>query len=157
MERDAMSGAGTRSACAGAQPVAVAGIGFRSNATLTSVLDALQRAGADGLHHLALPEAKARTALAAALSQLGYQLIPIAADDLPGVKTLTESAASRAAHGAGSVAEACALLGAGARSRLLAPRSPSFDHMATAAVARQPSDCSETGIAQNNTAAGDNR
>ena len=157
-----MSGARPQPAGDAAAPVAVAGIGFRRRASLSSVLDALQRAGADGLRHLALPEAKAHTALACALAGRGYQLIPILAADLPGVETLTESAASRAAYGAGSVAEACALLGArsllgkGAAAQLVAPRSLSFDHMATAAVARCGPGCSETEITRN-TAAGETR
>ena len=115
-----------------------AGIGFRDVADVASVLDALHRAGAEDIRCLALPEAKAGHPLLAALRTRGFDLTLIAAGDLARVPTLTESPASRAAHGTGSVAEACALCAAGPGARLLAPRVISGDRLATAAIAQRP-------------------
>lgn len=113
----------------------IAGIGFRESASPASILDALERAGGAGLRRLAVPQVKARHPAILSLAQLGYHITPVGAADLAAAPTLTDSAAARAAHGTGSVAEGCALVAAGPGARLLAPRSISADGMATAALA----------------------
>lgn len=113
----------------------IAGIGFRDGATPLSILDALNRAGAGAVRHLAMPSVKAGHPAVRALIGQGYAVTEIAADLLARTDTPTHSAASRAAHGTGSVAEACALAAAGPGARLAAPRSISGDGMATAALA----------------------
>ncbi len=116
-------------------PARIAGIGFREAAQVESLLDALARAGAGDLRHIALPAVKLRHHAAMQLSRLGYHLHPVTAAALSGPQTLTNSAASRAAHGTGSVSEACALAVLGRAARLVGPRVISGDGMATAAVA----------------------
>ena len=113
----------------------IAGIGFRTAATMDSVLDALERAGATDCRRLALPQDNLHHTAATALREAGYLLIPIAPHAMSAQSTLSESAASRAARGTGSVAEACALAAAGAGGRLAGARAISGDRMATAALA----------------------
>lgn len=113
----------------------IAGIGFRKAATMASVLDALERAGAKGCRRLALPQDKLGQPAALALCNAGYLLLAIPAHAISGQPTLSDGAASRFARGTGSVAEACALAAAGAGARLAGPRSISGDRMATAALA----------------------
>ena len=125
-----------------------AGIGFRDAADLASVLDALDRAGAADLRRLALPDAKAGHPVLRALTDRGFALTLIGGEDLAQTHTLTQSAASLAAHGTGSVAEACALCAAGPGARLLGPRSISGDRRATAALAQEhPQEYPRTGEA----------
>lgn len=114
----------------------VAGIGCRRGVTAEAVLAAialaLQEAGRAAVHLLATIEAKRdEPGIAAAAASLAVPLRIVAA---PGAETtLTESAASRAATGLGSVAEAAALAAAGPGARLLAPRTAL--HGATCALA----------------------
>lgn len=117
------------------QPVKAVGIGFRRNATVTSVLDALARAGMQDHRRLALPASKAGQPLAGPLRDLGFCLVPVADDLLPLQDTLTESAAARRTHATGSVAEACALAVLGPGAVLLGPRIISGDGRATVAIA----------------------
>ncbi|MDP0926864.1 cobalamin biosynthesis protein [Paracoccus onubensis] len=112
----------------------IAGIGFRSGATVTSVLDAMERAGAAGLRHLAVPAAKRDDPLVSELIAQGFGVTPIPQEALARITTPTQSRISLQVYGTGSVAEACALA-AGARSRLLIARVVSADRMATAALA----------------------
>lgn len=113
----------------------VAGFGFRQAATLASLQDAL--AGATpGL--IATAEAKAgHPAFRALAEALAVPIAAISEPDLTNASTLTDSAASRAAHGAGSVAEAAALVAAGPGASLLGPRAASRDRMATCALAER--------------------
>ncbi|ROU00060.1 hypothetical protein EB809_08855 [Marinobacter sp. R17] len=114
----------------------VAGFGCRQGANVSALQEALvqliERHGA--VDRLAAAESMLPRieALGRALS---LPVIPVADQDLSGVVTLTQSEASQQAKGVGSVAEAVALLGAGAGSRLLGPRVISSDRMATAAMA----------------------
>jgi len=113
----------------------VAGFGFRSGATTASLRAALEAAeGERRVTHLATLEDKASDLqeLAALLSLPLVAIAPARIIDQP---TPTQSLASQAARGVGSVAEACALVAAGATARLLAVRSISPDHMATCAIA----------------------
>jgi cobalt-precorrin 5A hydrolase len=84
---------------------------------------------------LAGPRSKARllTELAEALV---LPFIPLAPEALAGVPTPTHSPASLAAYGTGSVAEASALVAAGAGACLLSPRHISPDRLATCALAQ---------------------
>ena len=108
----------------------VAGFGGTSRATLDSYRDALARAGrADVL--AGLPQKRGVAELA---QDLGLPYVAVA--DVAGTVTPTQSAASLAAHGTGSVAEACALLAAGQGAVLLAPRVVSVDGQATCALAQ---------------------
>lgn len=104
----------------------VAGFGFSSCATLESLRDALAATG----HR---PDAVATLAdKAGLLAGLGLPVIAVTGA-LP--ETPTQSPASLAARGTGSVAEACALAGAGPGAYLLATRRVSPDGLATCAIA----------------------
>lgn len=111
----------------------VAGFGFRAGAGVASLADAL--AGTGGRPQaLAAPADKA-PALAPLAARLGVAVIAVAPGALARAQTLTDSPASRAARGTGSVAEAAALAAAGPGARLLGPRVVSGDRMATCALA----------------------
>ena len=115
----------------------VAGIGFRAEATVASLRSALNAAGGPvGVTALATSEAKAGAdVMRAFAAELGLPIIAVAPADLAQQVTLTESARVREKTGAGSLAEAAALAAIGSDARLLAHRSVSADHMATAAIA----------------------
>ena len=130
----------------------VAGLGFRA-----AVSEASLRAALAGLPAHLPPAAlataadKAVTPALQALAQdMGLPVIAIAAADLTAQQTPSQSRASLAARGVGSVAEAAALVaaaqggprgGTGGKQGqgaavLLCPRVLSPDHMATAALAQ---------------------
>ena len=115
---------------------AIAGLGFRAAAAPESLRAALKAAEtAAGVRATALATAAAKAtapALTALAAERGLPVIAIA--NLP-ADTPTQSAAARAAHGTGSVAEAAALAAAGPGARLLTHRIVSPDCMATAALA----------------------
>lgn len=113
----------------------IAGVGFRSDATLHSILDALTRAGAGRCGRIAMPQDKIDHPAARALCEAGYVVIGVPGWAISTCPTISDSAAARAAYGTGSVAEACAIIAAGAGARLAAPRAISLDRMATAALA----------------------
>ena len=103
----------------------VAGIGCRRGAApeaiLAAVALALRQAGREDVTLLATIAAKRdEPGIAAAAAALAVPLEIV--EDAAAQPTLTESAASRAATGLGSVAEAAALAAAGPGARLLAPR-----------------------------------
>ena len=108
----------------------VAGFGYRSGATEASLRAALAlaQAGAPPVTHVAT--------LADKLALLETLALPtIAVEAVADIATPTRSAASLAARGTGSVAEAAALAAAGPGARLLVPRQISPDRMATCAIA----------------------
>lgn len=115
----------------------VAGFGFRSGAGLSSLRAALALAqkGQPPITHLATALDKLPT-LAALAEALGLPLTGISPEALARVSTVTNSSASLAARGTGSVAEASALAAAGPGARLLGPRRISPDRMATCAIAQ---------------------
>jgi len=113
--------------------VIVAGFGFRGGAGGDSGAGALAATGRTP-QALAAPMDKA-PALAALAATLGVPVIGVAPEALAAVRVLTDSPASRAARGTGSVAEASALAAAGPGARLLGPRVVSADRMATCALA----------------------
>ncbi len=111
-------------------PRIVAGFGGTSRATLDSYRDALARAGrADVLAGLAVKQGVAELA-----RDLGLPYVALA--QVAGTLTPTQSAASLAAHGTGSVAEACALLAAGPGAVIVVRRVVSGDGQATCALAQ---------------------
>ena len=112
----------------------VAGFGCRSGASEESLQAAL---GAHGEAVAALATLTHRQALLAPLaSALGLPLILVDPAAVAAVNTPTQSAASLAAHGTGSVAEAVALIAAGPGAQLAASRIISPDGQATCALAR---------------------
>lgn len=117
----------------------VAGVGFRAAATVDSLRAALHAAGGENIAALATLAEKAQApALTQLAAALGIPIIPVAAEALAGAKTFTQSPRLLARLGAGSLAEAAALVAAGPGGRLLGPRATAPDGMATAAVAALP-------------------
>jgi cobalt-precorrin 5A hydrolase len=115
--------------------VIAAGFGFRAAATADSLADALARTGGAPTL-LATAEDKSRTPAFRSLARrLGLPVLGIDPAALTAQPTLTQSQASRAARGTGSVAEAAALAAAGPGARLLGSRAVSEDGMATCALA----------------------
>lgn len=116
----------------------VAGFGFRTGATPSSLRDAFEAARADcGLEvtDLAAPTDKVQP-LAPLADELGLPVVAVAPEVLEGMPTATASLASLAARRTGSVAEAAALAAAGPGARLLVARCVSSDRMATCAIAQ---------------------
>lgn len=113
----------------------VAGFGFRRRATEQSLRDAYDRARGT-LHPQALATlAQKAEGLRDIARTLDLPVIAVAADTAKSIDTPTLSAASFAAHGTGSVAEATALAAAGGGARLLVGRVQSGDGCATCAIA----------------------
>ena len=115
----------------------VAGFGFRacaSDAALRAAL-AMAQAGHPPVTLLATAEDKLAQ-LAPLATELGLPARGLPVDALAAVPTPTRSAASLAARGTGSLAEAAALAAAGPGARLLSPRHISPDRMATCALAQ---------------------
>lgn len=115
----------------------VAGVGFSSSATVTSLRDALDAAGgSDGLAAVATVSDKADApALKVLAQELGLPIRGIPAAILAEIKTATQSEFIKARFGTGSVAEAAAVAAAGRGARLISVRAVSQDRMATAAIA----------------------
>ncbi|MGR2737756.1 cobalamin biosynthesis protein [Billgrantia sp. Q4P2] len=115
----------------------VAGFGFRREAQLASLVDALEQLEAQHGSVDRLAVTQAMWPLVQELGRArGLAVIPVADAALPTVTTITHSRHSLQARGTGSVAEAVALLAAGPGAELLGPRLISADRLATAAVAR---------------------
>ncbi|MGP9498825.1 cobalamin biosynthesis protein [Halomonas sp. AOP43-D1-4] len=118
------------------QALKVAGFGFRQQATLESLEQALDQLIAEYGPIDRLAAASSMLPLVEALgSARNIPVIGVADAALASVTTLTHSAYSLREKGTGSVAEAVALLAAGSGARLLGPRTVSNDRKATAAVA----------------------
>lgn len=113
----------------------VAGFGFRREATLDALSEALARAGgSEGVTHLATLASKAQ-GLEVLARALGLPVIAVPAEALRGVATVTRSERVEAMFGTGSVAEAAALVAVGPGARLVAARAVSADGTVTAAIA----------------------
>lgn len=117
----------------------VAGIGFRSAASQSSLADALARAvgQSDGLpvDAIATDTSKAAAPVFVAFcDQLG---VPLCAVDVAGVHTPTQSVRVLDQFGTGSLAEAAALAAAGPGAQLIVGRVQSGDGKATAAIAER--------------------
>jgi cobalt-precorrin 5A hydrolase len=130
---------------------AVAGFGFRADATLASLRSALQAAYAVNtnatqpvprLAALATAEDKAmHPAIIELADELALPLLAVALAQLAPVTataSMTYSQHIPERYGARSVAESSALATAGPGAQLLAPRAVSADRMATAAIAIAP-------------------
>lgn len=119
-----------------AQALHVAGFGFRSEATLASLAQALDQLIEQ---YGAIDKLAAARSMLPLVEELGrlrnIEVIAVEDAELPTVTTLTHSAQSLQARGTGSVAEAVALLAAGPNARLMGPRIISADRQATAALA----------------------
>lgn len=114
-----------------------AGLGFRQDAGIDSLRDALARAGG-------VPQALATAvdkadapAIRALAAEYDLPLQAISLESLQHQPTLTQSARVQARYGTGSLAEAAALAAAGPGARLLGPRVTSQDGKATAALAER--------------------
>lgn len=125
----------------------VAAFGLREKASQTSLEDALARAGGGaGVTHLAvLADKAAHPALAALVARLGLPLRALPRENIAGIATRTHSCRIEKGFETGSVAEALALVAAGAGAALAAPRATSDDGMATCAIAEIP--CAQGGKA----------
>ena len=117
--------------------MSVAGFGFRRGAEVESLIAALKAAGGtEGLTRIATVTEKADTEVFRALADhLALPIEAVAAEALPWVAVETQSEKSEAMFGTGSLSEAVALVAAGPKARLLAPRTISPDRMATCAIA----------------------
>ena len=115
----------------------VAGLGFKQDATLDSLRDALAAAGGpDGLVAVATISDKADAdALKLLARECGVPIKAIPAGVLAGIDTPTRSQRVSEKFGTGSIAEAAALAAAGPGARLIAMRAVSQDRAATAAIA----------------------
>lgn len=115
----------------------VAGFGFRSGAGISSLRAALVAAqeGHPPVTHLATVRSKLAQLVPLA-DELGLQLTGVEREALVASRTISRSAASLAAHGSGSVAEASALAVVGPGAYLFGPRHISPDRMATCAIAQ---------------------
>lgn len=120
----------------------VAGIGFRADATLENLRNALALTGGrpDALASLAAKAAQ--PVLIELAAELALPLIGLREEDIADEQTPTCSPRIQSRFGTGSVAEACALVAARqgpgpARSRLITPRLITADGMATAALAER--------------------
>ncbi|WP_438456010.1 cobalamin biosynthesis protein [Vreelandella venusta] len=114
----------------------VAGFGFRSEATLESLGQALDQLIDQYGVIDKLAAARSMLPLVEELGRLrNIEVIAVADAELSTVATLTHSTHSLQARGTGSVAEAVALLAAGPNARLVGPRIISADRRATAALA----------------------
>ncbi|MES5484183.1 cobalamin biosynthesis protein [Bradyrhizobium sp. INPA03-11B] len=115
----------------------VAGLGFRRDASVASLREALNAAGgSEGLAAVATVSDKADAAALRALAQeLGLPIRGIPAEMLAEIETMTQSEQIAVRFGTGSVAEAAALAAVGRGARLTSARRVSQDRMATAAIA----------------------
>ncbi|MBR1202540.1 MULTISPECIES: cobalamin biosynthesis protein [unclassified Bradyrhizobium] len=115
----------------------VAGLGFRNNASVASLREALDAAGGpNGLAAVATVSDKVgAVALQALAQELGLPIRGIPAAMLAEIETATQSELINARFGTGSVAEAAAVAAAGSGARLISARAVSQDRMATAAIA----------------------
>ncbi|MFQ3788381.1 cobalamin biosynthesis protein [Halomonas sp. A29] len=118
--------------------IMVAGLGFRREARLASLIDALEQLEAQ---HGSVDRLAATRTLLPLVQELGrargIPVIGVEDEALPSAVTLSRSRHSLRARGTGSVAEAVALLAAGSGAELLGPRLISADRLATAAVAKR--------------------
>ncbi len=114
----------------------IAGLGFRKDAGVDSLRDALLRAGGQNATALATAADKADAqSIRQLAAERGLQIHAIPTDLLAKQPVLTHSPRVAQLYGTGSLAEAAALAAAGAGAKLLGPRVTSIDGKATAALA----------------------
>ncbi len=115
----------------------VAGIGFRAQATVASLADALTRAGGNVALIATAEDKVGAVQLRALAAGLALPLVGVGPATLATQVTLTRSERVQERFGAGSLAEAAALAAAGPGARLLGPRVISGDGLATCAIAER--------------------
>ncbi|MEM7319779.1 MAG: cobalamin biosynthesis protein [Pseudomonadota bacterium] len=115
----------------------VAGFGFSSGASVSSLRDAYDRAAGElDIALLATAHDKAcHIAFTDLAGGLKLPICAVAPKDLEIMHTRTRSAMSQSARNTGSVAEAAALAAAGPDARLVSARFISDDRRATCAIA----------------------
>ncbi len=117
----------------------VAGFGFRTSATVSSLADAYAKARGGAQLSASVFATAADKATTPVFQRFATDqqaaVTPVAADDLTAQPTITQSEPAKTVRGTGSVAEAAALAAAGPKARLLAPRAVSDDGKATCALA----------------------
>ncbi|MEZ5797552.1 MAG: cobalamin biosynthesis protein [Paracoccaceae bacterium] len=113
----------------------VAGIGFRRDASLAALEQALSLAEAQGGRADALATHADKAGADVLLALARARNLPVHGVAVRGVATPTQSARVAALHGTGSLAEAAALVAAGPTARLTVARVTAPDGMATAAIA----------------------
>ena len=128
----------------------VAGFGFRSEAGLDSLRDALAiAAGQRKVASIATVTDKAESSLFQQFAQeLGLPVHAVDKEALINTETMTNSPASQANYETGSVAEASALAAAGTGAKLIQSRVISNDRMATCALAETVANIEDEGSAQ---------
>lgn len=116
----------------------IAGFGFRDAATTASLMNALEcHEKIADISGIAAPADKCRHSALKALAQhLHVPVYPIDPADLEAKVTPSQSEAVLAARGTGSVAEASALIAAGASATLISERQISKDRLAVCAIAK---------------------
>lgn len=116
----------------------VAGFGFRKNATVSSLEQALNFASQDmQVDLLATVQDKAQSPVFRDLvRRVNRAVVPVDPVALSAQQTVTQSKASLTARQVGSVAEASALAAAGPGAYLLVTRVSSDDGRATCALAK---------------------
>lgn len=114
--------------------VIVAGFGCRAGASADAFAAALAATGFVRVDRFAAPADRAAL-LNAFARERGVPLVAVGPDELAGADTPTRSATSLAARGTGSVAEAAALVAAGAGARVAVTRRISPDRSVTCAIA----------------------
>lgn len=119
----------------------VVGIGFRGDATVQDLADAITLAGQSPDAIASVAEKAAQPQLQQLAQDMNLPLYTLEEAEIAGEQTLTCSPRIKARFGTGSLAEAAALAGArkmGAGPvRLLAPRVITPNGMATAAMAQR--------------------
>ena len=114
----------------------VAGFGFRKNAGVSSLRDALDATDESEITAIATVEDKAHAGCLNDLArELNVPLMPVPKAALADVSVQTQSERSQQRFGTGSLAEASSLLAAGTGARLTVARVVSADGMATCAIA----------------------
>ena len=113
----------------------VAGLGFRRVTTLSSLRDALEKAGGGATILATAGDRADSPALVALAAELGLSIAPVRPEMLAAQRTPTQSERALSRYGTGSLAEAAALAIAGRGARLLGSRVVSDDGCATAAIA----------------------
>jgi cobalt-precorrin 5A hydrolase len=108
----------------------VAGLGFRKDASVNSLRDALACTGAQPQALATAADKAEAPAFRALAAEMGLPLFAISLADL-------KSQPTQDLYGTGSLAEAAALAAAGPNARLLGPRVISKDGKATAALAER--------------------
>lgn len=118
----------------------IAGLGLRAGADGQVVATFLRAAHVAPQTPICIPDWLRSHDAVRVLAAFGWTVRLIPADDLRNVPTPTQSPRILARYGTGSIAEACALVGAGPSARLVAPSNQpgSYDHAGPCPDRRNP-------------------